>query len=182
MVILLILQYQKCISCFWKCCLPILTSEMWTNCYVKPLQERSMQFYTLYAWCICCASFKHEPELKLCGMQMLMTNPEMLISMIWWDNVNLALSHSMMKILDEFLLQIKQYKLIDCLITYQSHMTISKYKPSTYSWLWPLSFTKLLWPFVETFHASMIEITYTHIYMLTPTPGVTQNMPSIHQK
>jgi hypothetical protein len=28
----------------------------------------------------------------------------------------------------------------------------------------------------------MIEITYTHIYMPTPTPGVTQNMPSIHQK
>jgi hypothetical protein len=28
----------------------------------------------------------------------------------------------------------------------------------------------------------MIEITYTLIYMLTPTPGVTQNMPSIHQK
>jgi hypothetical protein len=28
----------------------------------------------------------------------------------------------------------------------------------------------------------MIEITYTHIYMLTPTPGVTKNMPSIHQK
>jgi hypothetical protein len=28
----------------------------------------------------------------------------------------------------------------------------------------------------------MIEITYTHIYMLTPTPGVTQIMPSIHQK
>jgi hypothetical protein len=28
----------------------------------------------------------------------------------------------------------------------------------------------------------MIEITYTHIYMLTPTQGVTQNMPSIHQK
>jgi hypothetical protein len=28
----------------------------------------------------------------------------------------------------------------------------------------------------------MIEITYTHIYMLTPTPGVTQNMLFIHQK
>jgi hypothetical protein len=28
----------------------------------------------------------------------------------------------------------------------------------------------------------MIEITYTHIYMLTSTPGVTQNMPSIHKK
>jgi hypothetical protein len=28
----------------------------------------------------------------------------------------------------------------------------------------------------------MIKITYTHIYMLTSTPRVTQNMPSIHQK
>jgi hypothetical protein len=27
----------------------------------------------------------------------------------------------------------------------------------------------------------MIEITYIHIYMLTPTSGVTQKMPSIHQ-
>jgi hypothetical protein len=27
----------------------------------------------------------------------------------------------------------------------------------------------------------MIEITYTHIYMLNPTSGVTQNMPSIHE-
>jgi hypothetical protein len=27
-----------------------------------------------------------------------------------------------------------------------------------------------------------IEITYTHIYTLTPTPRVKQNMPSIHQK
>jgi hypothetical protein len=46
----------------------------------------------------------------------------------------------------------------------------------------PLSFVKLLWPLVESFHASMIEITYTHIYMLTPTSGVRQNMPSIYQK
>jgi hypothetical protein len=28
----------------------------------------------------------------------------------------------------------------------------------------------------------MIEITHTHIYKLTSTPGVTQNMPSTHQK
>jgi hypothetical protein len=28
----------------------------------------------------------------------------------------------------------------------------------------------------------MVEITYTHIYMLTPTSGVTHNMPSIHKK
>jgi hypothetical protein len=46
----------------------------------------------------------------------------------------------------------------------------------------PLSFAKLLWPLVEYFHASMIKITYTHIYMLTSTPRVTQNLPSIHQK
>jgi hypothetical protein len=45
----------------------------------------------------------------------------------------------------------------------------------------PLSFAKLLSPLVESFNASMIDITYTHIYMLTPTRGVTQNMPSIHQ-
>jgi hypothetical protein len=28
----------------------------------------------------------------------------------------------------------------------------------------------------------MIKITYTHIYIITLTPGVTQNMPSIHKK
>jgi hypothetical protein len=46
----------------------------------------------------------------------------------------------------------------------------------------PLSFAKLLWPLVESFYAPMIKIMYTHIYMLAPTPGVMQNMPSIHQK
>jgi hypothetical protein len=57
-------------------------------------------------------------------MQMLMTNPKMLISMIWLDNVNLALSHSMVKISNEFLLKIKQDKLLDGLITYQGHILI----------------------------------------------------------
>jgi hypothetical protein len=45
----------------------------------------------------------------------------------------------------------------------------------------PLSFAKLLRPLVEYFHASMIEIMYTLIYMLIPTPGVMQNMPSIQK-
>jgi hypothetical protein len=55
---------------------------------------------------------------------MLMTNPKMLTSMIWLDNVNLALSHSMVKISNEFLLKIKQDKLLDGLITYQGHILI----------------------------------------------------------
>jgi hypothetical protein len=50
---------------------------------------------------------KPEPELKLCGMQMLMTNPKKLTSMIWLDNVNLVVSHRMAKISDEFLLKNK---------------------------------------------------------------------------
>jgi hypothetical protein len=50
---------------------------------------------------------KHEPELKPCGMQMLMTNPKMLTSMIWLDNVGLALSHSMVKISEEFIFENK---------------------------------------------------------------------------
>jgi hypothetical protein len=102
-----LLSIKNFISCFWKCFLPILTSEMRINCHVKPLQGPSKQFYTLYAWQICWLSLKHEPELKLCGMQMLMTNPKLLTSMIWLDNVGLALSHSMVKISDEFLFENK---------------------------------------------------------------------------
>jgi hypothetical protein len=66
---------------------------------------------------------------------MLMTKSKMLISMIWLDSIDLALSHSMVKISDEFLLKIKQDKFLDGHITYQSHMLISKYKPSTYACL-----------------------------------------------
>jgi hypothetical protein len=38
---------------------------------------------------------------------MLMTNPKMLTSMIWLDNVGLALCHSMVKISEEFLFENK---------------------------------------------------------------------------
>jgi hypothetical protein len=39
---------------------------------------------------------------------MLMAKPKMLTSMIWLDNVDLALSHSMVKISNEFLLKNKR--------------------------------------------------------------------------
>jgi hypothetical protein len=64
-----------------------------------------------------------------------MTKPRLLTSMIWCDNVNLALSHSMVKIWDEFLLKLKQDKFLNGHITYQSHMLISKHKLSTYACL-----------------------------------------------
>jgi hypothetical protein len=38
---------------------------------------------------------------------MLMTRPRVLTSMIWLDNVDLALSHSMVKISEEFLFENK---------------------------------------------------------------------------
>jgi uncharacterized membrane protein YwaF len=75
---------------------------------------------------------------------MLMTKPRVLTSMIWWDNVDLALSHSMVKISEEFLLKIKQDKFLNGHITYQSHMSMSKYKPSTYSCLWPFEFCQIV--------------------------------------
>jgi hypothetical protein len=38
----------------------------------------------------------------------------------------------------------KQDKLLDGHITYQSHMSISKYKPSTYACLWPIEFGQIV--------------------------------------
>jgi hypothetical protein len=66
---------------------------------------------------------------------MLMAKPKSLTSMIWRDNVNLALSLSMVKTSEEFLLKIKQGKFLDGHITYQSHMSISMLKTSTYACL-----------------------------------------------
>jgi hypothetical protein len=55
--------------------------------------------------------------------------------MIWCDKVNIALSLSMVEISDEFLLKIKQGKFLNGVFTYQSHMSISMLKPSTYAYL-----------------------------------------------
>jgi hypothetical protein len=49
----------------------------------------------------------------------------LLYLIVWWN-------------LGWFLLKIKQGKFLNGHITYQSHMPISKYKPSTYACLWPI--------------------------------------------
>jgi hypothetical protein len=113
------------------------------SCYVKTLQEPSVQPCGLWAFEFV-GTLRHEPEIKLCGKQMLMTKPRVLTSMIWWYNVDLALSHIMVKISDEFLLKIKLDKFLNGHITYQRHMSISKYKPSTYVWLWPIEFCQIV--------------------------------------
>jgi hypothetical protein len=66
---------------------------------------------------------------------MLMANPRSLTSTIWCEKVNLALSFSIVIISDDFFLKIKQGKFLNDLITYQSHMSISMPKPSTYACL-----------------------------------------------
>jgi hypothetical protein len=73
--------------------------------------------------------------MKLCGKQMLMTKPKLLVGMVWCDNVDLALSHSMVKISDDYFLKIKQGEFLNAHITYQSHMSISMFKPSTCAYL-----------------------------------------------
>jgi hypothetical protein len=82
---------------------------------------------------------------------MLMTKPRVLTSMILLDNVDLALSHSMVKISNEFLLRVKQDKFLNGHITYQSHMSLSKYKPSTYACLWPIVFCQIVVTLGRTF-------------------------------
>jgi hypothetical protein len=93
---------------------------------------------------ICWYILRQEPEINLYGKQMLMTKPRVLTSMIWWDYVDLALSHSIVKISDEFLLKIKQDKFLNCHINYQSHMSISMHEPTTYACLWPIEFCQIV--------------------------------------
>jgi hypothetical protein len=129
----------------------------------------------------CWYILRQDPEIKPCGKQMLMTKSRVLTNMIWCDNVDLLYLIVWWN-LGWFLLRIKQGKFLNGHITYQSHMSILMFKPSTYACLWPIEFCQIVVTLGRIFHASMIEITYTHIYKLTPTPGVTQNMASIHQK
>jgi hypothetical protein len=128
------------------CVKSCLYTLIWNNeksCHVKTLQEPSLQLYILWAFEFVGICWD-EPKIKPCGTQMLMTKPRVLASMIWWDNVNLALSHSMVKISSEFLLKIKQGKFLNGHITYQSHMSISKHKPSTYACMWPIEFCQIV--------------------------------------
>jgi hypothetical protein len=43
----------------------------------------------LYKLLICWYILRQEPEIKLCGKQMLMTKSRLLTSMIWCDNVDM---------------------------------------------------------------------------------------------
>jgi hypothetical protein len=69
---------------------------------LKLLQEPSVQLCILRAFEFVGIFLSHELEIKLCGKRMLMAKPRSLTSMIWYDNVNLALSLSMVKISDDF--------------------------------------------------------------------------------
>jgi hypothetical protein len=57
----------------------------------------------------------------------------------------------MVKILDDFFLKIKQSKFLNGHITYQSHMSISMFKPSTYACLWPIEFCQIVVTLVRIF-------------------------------
>jgi hypothetical protein len=70
---------------------------MMNGFYVKTLQEPSAYLCALCLFEFVCIFVRQEPEIKLCGKQMLMTKPRVLTSMIWCDSVNLDLSHSMVK-------------------------------------------------------------------------------------
>jgi hypothetical protein len=100
------------------------------------LQEPSLKLCIPQAFEIVGIFLRQEPIMKLCGKQMLMTKPRVLTSMVWCDYFNLAQSHSMVKISDEFLLKkMKQDKFLNGHITYQSHMSLSMHKLSTYACL-----------------------------------------------
>jgi hypothetical protein len=55
-----------------------------------------------------------------------MTKSRVWTSMIWWDNVDLALSHSMVNSRMNFFWKIKQDKFLNGHFTYQSHMSLLK--------------------------------------------------------
>ena len=103
--------------------------------------------------------------IKTLWEQMLMTKPRLLCSMIWCDNVNLALFHNMVKISDDFFWENKHDMFLSGRNTYQSNMLISSTNLLHMLTCGPLSFVKLLWSLVDSFHASIIDIMYTpHIH------------------
>jgi hypothetical protein len=53
------------------------------------LCKNLVHILVLYAFLNCWYILRQEPEIKLCGKQMLMTKSKVLTSMIWCDNVDL---------------------------------------------------------------------------------------------
>jgi hypothetical protein len=92
---------------------------------------------------ICWYILRKEPEIKLCGKEMLMTKSRVLTSMIWCDKVDLLYLIVWWN-LGWFLFENKKGKFLNGHITYQSHMLISMHKPSTYACLWPIEFCQIV--------------------------------------
>jgi hypothetical protein len=163
-----------------KFCLYTLTLEMMNSCYVKTLQEPSAYLCALCFFWICWYILRQEPKINLCGKQMLITKSRVLTSTIWCDNVDLL--YLMVRWKSRMISFWYQNKASSSMVILPAK-AICRYQCINLLHMLacdPLSFAKLLWPLLEPFLAFMIEITYTHIYMLTPTLGVTQNMPSFH--
>jgi hypothetical protein len=82
-----------------------------------------------------------------------------------------------------FLLKIKQDKLLNGHITYQSHMSISKYKPCTYACLWPIEFCQIivtLGRFFSCFHDR--DHVHPHTYANFHTGSYTKHAIHLPKK
>jgi hypothetical protein len=53
------------------------------------LCKNLVHIFVLYDFLNLLVYLRQEPEIKLCGKQMLMTKSRLLTSMIWCDNANL---------------------------------------------------------------------------------------------
>jgi hypothetical protein len=68
----------------------------------------------------------------------------MLTGMIWFDNFNLALSHSMVKISDDFFWENKIKQAHQWSYHLPKPYVAIKVKPSTYACLWPVEFCQIV--------------------------------------
>jgi hypothetical protein len=72
--------------------------------------------------------------------------------LVWYVATMLICSISKYgEISDDFFLKIKQGKFLNCHIAYQSHMSISMFKPYTYACLWPIEFCQIVATLVRIF-------------------------------
>jgi hypothetical protein len=72
--------------------------------------------------------------------------------LVWYGATMLICSISKYgEISVDFCLKIKQGKFLNGLTTYQSHMSISMFKPSTYACLWPVEFCQIVVTLVRIF-------------------------------
>jgi hypothetical protein len=155
---------------------------MMDGCYVKTLQEPSVQPCALWAFEFVGIFWDKSLKYKFLGSKCLWPNQGCWL--LWYGETMLILPYLIVRWKSRMISfeKLKQDEFLKGHITYESHMSISKYKTCTYAFLWPIEFCQIIVALGRIFSCSHIEITYTHKYKLTSTPGVTQNMPSTHQK